>query len=116
MQDPDGPRLLARAARRLARGREGNEVSDVSARWRGVSTLGCDHCGGDAVTSETDEYSEDMAAKCEECGFPGRVSIDDAGDDAEAYWSCSEADDAVCNDADCEECAEVRAAGGKGSE
>lgn len=73
-----------------------------------MSCLECDHCGGAAVTREDDLYSEGMAVKCEECGFPGRVSIDDANDDAEAYWLCSDDALATCNRDDCDECAELR--------
>lgn len=72
--------------------------------------LDCDHCGAEAIESADGTFGDGDGGKCMTCGFPGCVSVDDSGDmgDATAYWSCSEADDAVCNEADCESCEEFR--------
>lgn len=72
--------------------------------------LECDHCGGEAVTSATGLFSEDMATKCDSCGFPGSVHIDDQDEaNVTAWWGCSEDAAAVCNQADCAECEAIRA-------
>lgn len=70
-----------------------------------VYALWCDHCGCEAIEKNDDAFSDGEGGSCASCGFPGVVSVDDSGDDdATAYWNMSEADDARCNQDDCEEC------------
>lgn len=80
-----------------------------------AATLGCDHCGGEAIESATGLFGDGDGTACMSCGMPGTVSIDDADEeDVTAYWDVSSADGAVCNDQDCIECAEFRAFGQDG--
>lgn len=73
-----------------------------------VSALECDHCGGDACTSDARGlFHEGMADRCETCGFPGRVVIDGHDDDPDENtpsWCISARLDARCTQLGCEEC------------
>jgi hypothetical protein len=65
--------------------------------------LTCDHCGGDAITSPNGLFYDGQGEKCDECGMPGHVSVDDSDfDDATASWVYD--DEARCTRPDCEEC------------
>ena len=75
--------------------------------------LMCDHCGGEAIQFKPPAHHTDYwhlhdgdGEKCDECGFPGHVSVDD-GDPEEprAYWVVNEWDDGLkCNQPDCVDC------------
>lgn len=73
-------------------------------RGGSVADLECDHCGDVAIESPTGLFGDGDGGKCTTCGFPGVVSIDDAGDDATAWWNTSQEPGARCDLADCEEC------------
>jgi hypothetical protein len=82
-----------------------------------VTHLDCDHCGGHAITSRDNTFGEGDSDRCDDCGFPGTVVVYDSDEDEPtAQWSCSDDPLDRCKRADCAECAEVRAAGGKGEE
>jgi len=68
--------------------------------------LSCDHCGDDAITSESHEFSDGQGDRCESCGFPGTVSVDDADpEEVSAYWRISDDVEARCQRGQvCEEC------------
>jgi hypothetical protein len=90
----DGATVIVTAAteedaRRIAR--------DIEAAVRPEPVaLGCDHCGGDAISSVTGRFWDGEGEACAECGWPGWISADEDG----AYWV--EADEGHCNRADCE--------------
>ncbi len=70
-----------------------------------TESLDCDHCGGDAITSETGLFTGGQVERCDDCGFPGCVYVDDEDlDGVTAYWRCSDEPGAKCNDRDCREC------------
>ena len=76
--------------------------------------LECDHCGDTAIDFHPPRHpggrwllDDGEGGRCESCGFPGRVSVDDAGDEADnlATWSINDWDEeAKCARFDCEEC------------
>lgn len=69
------------------------------------SYLECDHCGGAAITSPDDVFTDGDGGACETCGMPGHVFVDDVLDDATAWWRVNYDDEnARCREADCEEC------------
>lgn len=72
-----------------------------------ADSLECDHCGGDAITSETGLFWDGDGGACEECGFPGMVSADGDSEDPSAWWNTSQELGDRCNRADCEECSEL---------
>lgn len=70
-----------------------------------LTSLSCDHCGGDAITSPDGMFGDGDGGKCDECAFPGNVGIDDVDDDnVFAYWLVSDEGGDRCNRAECEEC------------
>ena len=66
----------------------------------GTSELDCDHCGGTAITSYTGLFSDGDGGQCEDCGFPGWVTVDDRT----AWWNGSDSVDARCMDHECPDC------------
>lgn len=78
-----------------------------------IYTLECGHCGGAAVSEQRDLFHEGMADRCEECGYPGQVIVDDIGDgdgDEEtgeptgvAHWSTSERPGVRCRRPNCDD-------------
>ena len=74
--------------------------------------LDCDHCGGAAIVSETGVFADGDGGECACCGYPGHVSVDDAGcgEDNTVYWSTRDDADSVCDNEACEECEEFREA------
>lgn len=76
--------------------------------------LMCDHCGGEAIQFKPPAHPghfwhlfDGDGDRCDECGFPGHVSVDDGGyeEDSTARWAMSDwDDDAKCARAECEEC------------
>ena len=83
-----------------------------------MSDLECNHCGGIAFTTRDIRdgrpwFTDGDGEKCDDCGFPGHVSVDEPDpDDAEVSWSTSDGNDDTCNRSDCEECIEIRTAFG----
>jgi hypothetical protein len=77
-----------------------------------AATLECDHCGGVAIESSTGLFGEGDSDRCDTCGMPGHVSVDEAYEDEDspglASWSVRDEDGAVCRDLACEQCAEFR--------
>jgi len=69
-----------------------------------VISLECPHCGGEAIRTEKALFYDGDGGKCQECGFPGHVSIDNAEEPATAWWNASEEPGAVCEDHTCIEC------------
>lgn len=69
-----------------------------------ADTLDCCHCGDVAVTSETGRFGEGDADRCETCGIPGQVIVDEPDDDGNASAHWYESEDGRCNQADCSEC------------
>ncbi len=69
--------------------------------------LSCDHCGDEAVSSKTDLFAEGDADRCQVCGFPGRISVDDFEEPYTATFILDEFDDSRCNDPDCTDCLDV---------
>lgn len=59
-------------------------TSDKDGQWRPFADY-CLHCGGDAeafTTSGNDNWAYDGdTARCTDCGCPGIVSIQEAGED-----------------------------------
>ena len=41
-------------------------------------TLSCDHCGGAAITSPDGLFSEQSSDRCEACGYPGGVVLEES--------------------------------------
>jgi hypothetical protein len=83
----------------------GSETVDyLCSRCAEPSSLVCGHCGGDAITSARGVFHEDDGSECEDCGFPGSISVSDDGADSQAYWSDSEDPEARCNRAFCDDC------------
>lgn len=83
---------------------------------RVAACLECDHCGAEAVESETGLFYEGDATCCQTCGMPGHITVDEgrcsggcSEDDCTcgtASWVCH--DDEQCTRPDCEDCAEHR--------
>lgn len=80
------------------------------------ATLECDHCGGAAITSTNGLFGEGDSDRCDECGFPGHVSVDESGnedDDGDpiytATWLSSIDAGDVCTSCVCSECDGIRA-------
>lgn len=75
--------------------------------------LECDHCGDVAIEFKPPRHPGDFwhlndgdGGRCESCGFPGSVGINDGGygEDNVAYWLTADYDEARCRRPDCEEC------------
>lgn len=75
--------------------------------------LGCDHCGGTAIEFKPPAWPghfwhlhDGDGGHCNECGFPGHVSVDDGySDEALARWMTNDWDDGLkCKADDCEDC------------
>ena len=66
-----------------------------------TATLECDHCGCDAFTGEDGDWIDGAGGKCETCGFPGVVSVDE---DREVWWNMSQDKSARCTLPSCDEC------------
>ncbi len=65
------------------------------------SHIECDHCGCEAVESNSEGYFYDgQGGACMTCGFPGHVSLDEETD---PWWNSSD-DDVKCTDPDCWSC------------
>lgn len=70
------------------------------------AALSCDHCGGDAYTTDDIRdgepwFTDGAGEKCAECGMPGYVLV---ADHDEIYWhSCEECGE-TCERGDCEDC------------
>ncbi len=85
--------------------------------------LVCDHCGGTAIEFNPPAWPghfwhlhDGDGERCDECGWPGHVSVDDDGfeNEATAYWVTNDWDDGLkCRTADCEDCHGDKARGGK---
>src|ERR1700734_4045424 len=43
----------------------------------GHYAIDCNHCGGHAISNSTDRFVDGEGERCNDCGFPGHVSIDD---------------------------------------
>ena len=77
-------------------------------------TLACDHCGGAAITSPNGLFSEQNSDRCESCGYPGGVVIDESGEDDDgetvyaATWVSSTEPGDVCDACVCSECDAIR--------
>lgn len=76
-------------------------------------SLGCDHCGGDAITSPNGMFAEDDGERCDTCGMAGSVMLSetyDADDNevVQASWVCRLMVGDYCNEPNCEDCAEAR--------
>lgn len=65
------------------------------------AALECDHCGDEAITSADNLFIDGDGGKCEACGFPGHVSVDDYDEPAVAYWRCDEGEGSFCSDLKC---------------
>lgn len=70
------------------------------------ATLMCGHCGGDAVYARGDGFFyEGDADRCNECQYPGHISVDDIDDEMRASWlTDDDAPGARCDQADCADC------------
>jgi len=77
--------------------------------------LPCDHCGDTAVQGKPGRnglvlFCEGDADRCESCGIPGNISVDEWDEESDgvgtAYFSVDEA--GHCTDPNCTECAELR--------
>lgn len=66
-----------------------------------MATLECPHCGGIAIERVSGVFGDGDGDECEDCGFPGHVSIDE---DDGPWWNASESKDALCARAVCVEC------------
>lgn len=79
-----------------------------------MSDLECNHCGGIAFTSRDYRdgvywFTDGDGEKCDDCGMPGYVSIDDPDpDDATVTWNDVQETGVYCERPDCEECNEMR--------
>ncbi len=71
-----------------------------------VSVLECDHCGGAAIESVDDLFTDGDGGDCLTCGMPGHVFVEDDEEDATAWWRVSDDENARCREADCDECRE----------
>ncbi len=79
----------------------------------------CNHCGGEAIQFKKPRWPGDMwhlydgdGEKCDECGWPGSVSVDDTDEGPVADWRTNDWDEGLkCNAADCEECRSLDAEG-----
>lgn len=90
-------------------------MSDV----RRPEGLECDHCGGTAIDFKPPSHPggswhlfDGDGGACDECGWPGSVSVDDGDSDEAlaAYWSTNDWDDGLmCRLPDCLECRDDKA-------
>lgn len=70
-----------------------------------MTWLDCSHCGGMAIESPDGMYYDGAGEACATCGYPGAVSVDDAGpEDPEAWWRASDEPGARCRDPECVGC------------
>ena len=76
--------------------------------------LECDHCGDVAIEFKPPAYPghfwhlhDGDGGKCDSCGFPGHVSVDDAGEEEDniASWMVNDWDEGLkCRRPDCPDC------------
>lgn len=76
--------------------------------------LECGHCGDEAIQFKAPAWPghfwhlhDGDGDRCESCGFPGHVSVEDGGceDEALAYWRTNDWDEGLkCKAADCDDC------------
>ena len=77
-------------------------------------TLACGHCGGAAITSPDGLFSEQNSDRCESCGYPGGVVIEESGEDEDgetvysATWVSGIEPGDVCDACVCSECDAIR--------
>lgn len=68
------------------------------------ATLECPHCGDVAIESPDGLFTDGDGGNCISCGYPGHVSVDDAEENARAYWSTRDLPWDICNSLDCIAC------------
>lgn len=77
-----------------------------------IYTLECGHCGGDAVSEPRNVFHEGMADRCEACGYPGQVIVDELETDEDeetgehigvARWSTSDGPGVRCRRPNCDD-------------
>jgi hypothetical protein len=79
-----------------------------------MSDLECNHCGNIAFTTRDVRdgvpwFTDGDGEKCDHCGMPGHVSVDEPDpDEASVSWVDVQESGVYCERADCEECAELR--------
>ncbi len=78
-----------------------------------ITTLECDHCGGVAIESDRNGlFTDGDGERCDTCGHPGHVSVDEAYEDEDntgyASWALSDDAGATCADPVCSECEDIR--------
>jgi len=72
-------------------------------------TLACDHCGGAAITSPNGLFNGRSSDRCESCGYPGVVVVEESGDTVySATWVSGTEPGDVCDACVCSECDAIR--------